>query len=38
VFELESIEHNLIIRGTQYPLRDIDRNNEPMLPNRADRR
>jgi S-adenosylmethionine decarboxylase len=38
VFELESIEHNLIIRGTQYPLHDIDRNNEPMLPNRADRR
>jgi S-adenosylmethionine decarboxylase len=38
VFELESIEHNLIIRGTQYPLHDIDRNNEPMLPTRADRR
>lgn len=37
VFELESIEHHLIIRGTLYPLHDIDRNNEPMLPNHHDR-
>jgi S-adenosylmethionine decarboxylase len=37
VFELESIEHNLIIRGTHYPLHDIHRNNEPMLPNQDDR-
>jgi hypothetical protein len=23
VFELESVEHNMIIRGTQFPLHDI---------------
>lgn len=31
-FELHSIEHKLIIRGTQYPLHDIDDDNERSLP------
>jgi S-adenosylmethionine decarboxylase len=37
-FELDSIEHNLIIRGTQYPLHDIHDDNERSLPHRKARR
>ena len=37
-FGLESIEHNLIIRGTQYPLHDIVDSNEATALNRADER
>jgi S-adenosylmethionine decarboxylase len=38
VFELESIEHNLIIRGTQYPLHDIHDDKGSRLPHRDARR
>lgn len=33
-FALESIEHNLIIRGTQYPLHDIHADKGRSLPHR----